>query len=285
MKPILISSTITLIIGFSFGWLFKSSSQEIEDTPKLITQNSNQNNSTSPADNNTPPGKPSRPISNNPDRTLRTDPYIPTTSDAKLEAKWLHLSETLSLTPEQNKTLAAIIEKNHPDNTGETSLQDAISTAGKNLEASILSSLTPEQQKKFKDLQNRNLQNQLSAKAMRFYSDELADLDLTPQQREQALETLTLEYQQQAESIPNSTRLLLSGSFLPVTGNTIADDGFLLLDNLVKTIDPQQIAEARRTEIQNKSTRFQNILTPAQLQIYQQKVQESLNNLQQIFPH
>lgn len=264
--------------------MFKSAFQQLESvsTPPIVQKSPDRKAQTNSDYSSPIPNRPDLPENKIPSTKPTGTGPLPVASDSELNAKWMRLSELLTLTPEQVKAIEAVINENQPDKTGETTVKDAFRVAGEKLEAALLASLTSEQQTAFKDLQKRTLQNQSNAKAMRQYADELAALDLTPEQRLETITILAQEIEKQSSAIPNSTRLLLSGSFLPIPNTTISQDGILLLNTIDENTGFEEIAETRRAEMEQKMKQFEGILTPAQLQIYQENVKKSLEHLNQI---
>lgn len=290
IKHTLFTVLIALGIGFAAGWAISSANRDLESfSPEKVIA------SVPPPRENTPPAVPDRDLPDDPGNPPRDRPSqnpagrIPETSDSEIRAKWMRLSEVLDLTPEQSKAVEAVIAETRPDTAGETSLKEAIRAAGEQLQADLLATLTPEQQQEFKELQRRSRENMVETKAQTQLGEEFGHLDLTAAQREQALGLIRSSIEEKTASIPDSARLFLAGSVLPLEEKPrIDEDGLLLLDLLSETTPAGQpasfesVAEQRKAEIESRMSRFEGILTPAQLASYRLGLEESLANLEKI---
>lgn len=225
-----------------------------------------------------------------PNRNPIPDPAKPPESVEKAEqAKWNRLIEVLNLDATQAKILEAAITEAEPIPAEGQQLETAYSAAGEKLQAKILSILNEDQNKAFKELQQRSLKNHLHAKSMQQYVQELGKLDLDASQMDRALGVLLEREEEQAAGIPSSTRLMLDGSVLPIGDRRISDDGLTLLRKLAATDNSgtpgiAEIAEIHRAEMQRRMSQFEGILTPAQLERYQAGILESSENLDLINP-
>lgn len=205
------------------------------------------------------------------------------------QAKWQRLIEVLGLSNDQAKTLEATITESEPTPAEGQALDTAYAETGKKLQAKINATLNEEQTKAFKELQERSLKNQLVSKAMQQYRQELGNFDLSEAQMKQALEVLVDHEKAESVSIPNSTRLLLDGSVLPIGGRRISDDSFTLLRKLGSPdsgapVGIEEVAAIQRTEMERRMTQYKGILTTAQLERYQAGIKESSENLDIISP-
>jgi len=292
MKPILISSAIALIIGFIGGWAIKSADQDLESfSPDKVIASvppSKPRSDSSPVipERETPPAgttmpKGPRPMPNPPAE-------LPETSEAEERAKWMRLSELLDLSTDQSKAIEAAITENRPDQTGETSPNAAVRTAGEQLQVNILATLTPEQQQSFRELQDRSRRNMIESRAQKSLSDELGNIDLDGAQREQVLDLIRSREEQETASISNATRLLLTNSFLPVGNDSqLTEDGILTLDLLANAPAGQEnsfeaLMRQRQEQIESRMSTFEDILTPAQMTSYRLSLEESLANFEKI---
>lgn len=297
MKTILISSAISIAIGFSFGWMMHSATSDLESIEKRLVATGNDRkrppsgNSGSQLD--IPPDRIGPGGTDNPLPTHQEAPHgnaKPPESAVKAEqAKWKRLIEVLGLDATQAKALEAAITEAEPAPAEGEPLDAAYETAGKGLEAKILSLLNENQAKAFKELQERSLNNQLNSKSMHHYVQELGKLDLDSAQKDKALEVLLNREKEQAAAIPASTRLLLDGSVLPVGDLHISDDAFILLRKLSENngggvAGIEEVAAIHRAEMARKMSQFEGILTPAQLERYQAGVMEFSENLDLIVP-
>lgn len=292
-KPILISTVLALLLGFSLGWLLRPASHtEIID----VTSNDASAPRDTASDNPSlsrphPKPKPSIPSSNPeplpPQLSSNTKP--PESLQKAEEAKWLHVIEILNLNSDQVKALEAAIAENRPIPDENTPMDAAYAEAGERLEQAILAMLTPEQQVAFRETQQRALDNRIEVKAQEKYSESLAYLDLTSAQREQTLNVLRRQAKQDASTLSSGTRLLLGGSFLPIGDEKTTDESFELMGQLQLKAGEEpptfeKIAAMHRAELERRMTQFEGILTSGQLAIYRAQLSQSMENLDILSP-
>jgi hypothetical protein len=289
LKTILISSAVSLAIGFTFGWLIKSASAELDSIVTVTAPDK-------------PAPRPPGPIADvTPDRE-RPD-HLPTAIDPPKgppagtaavppsvkradRAKWMRLIEVLDLDDGQTKALEAALAEALPKTDTGKSPEIAYTEAGRRLEINILALLNPEQRDAFAALQRRAAANRIEVSAQEAYARELGELDLSAEQREQALDLLRERAEQTAAEIPPSTRLLLAGSFLPI-GNEIFSENSI---RLLLQLSPQEtgdatldkLAEKRRAEAEEKAALFEGVLTPAQLELYRSRLSQTPDILDRI---
>lgn len=199
-------------------------------------------------------------------------------------ARWMRLIETLGLKDDQAKSIEAAISENVPSPREGQQLDAAYEDAGAKLEVAILASLDEAQISEFREIEKRNWETRIESAATERFGKELAGLDLTAAQREQALQVLRTSVAEERSSIPGSARLLLSGSFLPVAGNALSEQAILNLRKLGEAVGIEEIAASHRADLERRMTLFEGILTPAQLQLQQAGVMESAENLDIISP-
>ena len=290
MKTILISSALSLAIGFTFGWLIKSASADLDSfVPPQTGQN-------------IPTPRPAGGTADSPPERVRPDrpssqagptkgapigtATVPEAAKRADRAKWMRLIEVLGLTPEQAKALEAAMAEALPEPEPGESPDAAFAEAGARLEKNILALLGDEQRKAFAEMQRRAAENRIELKAQLTYSQELGELDLSPEQRAQALELLRGRAQRISADIPPSTRLLLAGTFLPVGDVNFSEDAIRLLRQLSPqdsgdvTLD--KLAEKRRADADEKAKLFEGVLTPAQLELYRSRISQGPEILDQL---
>lgn len=191
----------------------------------------------------------------------------------------MQLIEVLGLNDEQAKALEAAMAESLPKSETGKSPEIAYSEAGSLLEKNIRALLDADQRKAFAEMQRRAMNNQIELSAQQTYSQELGELDLSPEQRGQALDLLRGRAKQISTDIPPSTRLLLTGSFLPISDLTFSEDAIRLLRQLSPQdsgdITLDKLAEKRRAEAEEKAALYESFLTPAQLELYRSRISES----------
>jgi hypothetical protein len=293
LKTILISSAVSLAIGFTFGWLIKSASNDLESFSPNIPLQANPIARARPADTGTDPitkrdkpsseQSPGRPTTVLPNGTAEAPP-----AEGKEDrAKWMRLIEVLGLDADQSKSLEAAIAEAIPSSGTDEPLDMVFAEAGARLEKSILAMLTPEQSEAFGKLQQRALENRIEVTAQQSYGQELGNLDLSSEQREQALGVLREQARKAETSIPASTRLLLTDSILPVGENGFSPDAIRLLREINTPVDSgnaafEKLILARKAEIEQKMNAYEGILTPAQIARFRVQLSESSDILDQI---
>jgi len=294
LKTILISSAVSIAIGFTFGWMIRSATVHLEtiETELVVDKPKRP----APRSENLLDIPPERLNPSDIDRAISPNRPIPRESTKPSEAvvnaqqaKWNRLTEVLGLDGAQAKVLEAAIAESEPVPAEGQALDAAYAEAGEKLQATILATLNADQAKAFRELQKRTLQNQLNSKAMQQYVQELGKLDLDPSQLNQATEILLDRALEEAAAIPDSTRLLLDGSVLPIGDRKISANGFTLLRKLATSnsggsMGIQEIAAIQRAEMARQMTQFEGVLTPAQLEIYQAGIKTSSKNLDMIAP-
>ncbi len=290
MKTILISSALSLAIGFTFGWLIKSASTDLESFVPQTGQNTP--TPRPPAPTRTPDAPPERVLPERPSSVgpthappigTATVPGEPTRAD---RAKWMRLIEVLGLNPDQAKALEAAMAESLPKLETEKSPEISYMEAGSLLEKNILALLDADQRKAFADMQRRAMDNRIELSAQQTYMQELGELDLMPEQRALALDLLRDRAKQLSADIPSSARLLLTGSFLPVSERNFSEDAIRLL----RQLSPQysgdaaldKLAEKRRVEAEEKAKLFEEVLTPAQFELYRSRLSQSTEILDQL---
>jgi len=295
MKRTLLTSAILVAFGFAAGWFFKSATQDLATIEQTI--HSVAKRTPPAASQDSPPDSTPPPLAGNSgNRSPGMEPVPgsdgaePPRSSSELDnARWLRLGEVLGLDAGQTKALEALIAESRPDMGNGQNLDTAYAKAGVKLEEKMLAALTPEQREEFKKLQLRDRENRVESKALQSYEAHLGNLDLTANQREQAMDALRQDAEQQVSSIADSTRLLLADSFLPIGDERLTEDGFRLLGQLksspgTQPFDIEALAAIKREEIASKMNRFEGILTPGQLARYRIALEESLANLAKIAP-
>lgn len=290
LKTILISSFVSLVIGFSFGWLIKSASSDLDrfdPEPVINVSPDHTERSTPTPSEHELPGSPS----SNHD-SLKKIPIgtaaVPEAAKQADRAKWIQLIEILGLNDEQAKALEVAMAESLPISVTGQSPEITYIKAGALLEKRILAVLDAGQRKAFAEMQRRAMENRIEIRAQTTYSQELGKLDLSAEQREKALDLLRRREKQIYLDIPSSTRLLLTGSFLPIGDSYFSEDNI----RLQRQISPQdsgditldKLAENRRAEAEEKGILYQSFLTPAQFDLYRSQTSASPDLNEQILP-
>lgn len=290
MKTILLTSAVSVAIGFTFGWLVRSTSLELDSN---LTANPTSNQaSPAPRPTNNPAAtdreKPDRPrgADASPITLLQGTAAIPETHFSPDRGKWMRLIELLGLDDAQAQAIQKALTELRPTAESGMPLDAAYTQAGIELEKRILQLLNSDQQAAFIALQARTLENRSHASALETYAQELADLDLSPDQQQKALSLLRTQAEQASSDIPPATRLLLQGSFLPVGDERLSEHSIRLMRQIASQNNGdatlESIAQQRRAEADAKLREFETILTPAQLELYRAKLAQTPDILDQI---
>lgn len=285
MKPSTLIATGAALAGFSLGWLVKPAG---EAAPVAV-------------ESSTPePGKRGYGKSGERDeRPLVLKPRVGKGSDTRDEktseaeqnfiasfssgkemrrsAGLSRYREALGLSDEQLEQLKPLLEglqQGFPDmkGAGKTPAQ-MVADAGnatRIFEAAVKEILDPEQQQAYEDLKMRKKESSIEAKTADDFADLAGQVDLSPSQREAAMETLR---QLSSESVANRTEGWdLMADTMQLMGGTYAKaleemSGFLDDPEAMKS--PAEIQkrmnEAHRINSEAKISRLATILTPAQL--------------------
>lgn len=292
MKPVLISSAISLAIGFAAGWMIKSASGDLNTVTQVTP---------APIERRPPIAPPQREFPEQPtfpgipdtqqqktDRVMTADDIvIPESAIRADQAKWTRLVEVLGLSTDQSKAIAAILEETKLAPAEGEAPDAAHERMGEQLEKGILAILDPAQQEAFRKFQQRALENKVELLAQKSFSEEIGTLDLTAAQREQALVLLRENAEADVAAISPAIRLTLSGSILPIGNEKFSDEGILLLRKLNSPAihaTMEDVAAIQRAQIEAQMNRYEGILTPGQLEFYRASLGESLENLNLISP-
>ncbi len=200
----------------------------------------------------------------------------------------MRMIEVLGLDTEQAKAFEAAMAESLPKLEVDQSPEIAYIEAGVSLEKNILALLNTDQQKAFAEMQRRAAENRIELNAQQTYSQEFNELDLSPEQRAQALVLLRGQSEKLSADIPPSARLLLKGSFLPIGDLNFSEEAIRLLRQLEPqdsgNITLDKLTEKRRSEAEEKAKLFEGVLTPAQLELYRSRLSETTEILDQLRP-
>lgn len=277
MKPYV--PVLTAVIGIAIGWLAKPASQtpapaapekaapkrEVSALPKRPTPAEEVTFTDRPETRPAPPSL----------RNLR--PSVAASTQSKDEAKMLRLAEALNLTKEQQdailKMIAAAQAAIAPANGAPVELSANLTNAatlGGNIEKSLDGILSPEQAKAFQELRKRSDQNQIEATAQKQLSSYTEQMDLTPEQREKALERLRDSEAEKLASRPAGLSLALDTSVLPMGAAAMNSHSVELMTRLSDStgqdpVEAQRIhMENQRIDLDNQLELYKDILSPAQ---------------------
>ncbi len=292
MKSVLITSLVSIAIGFTGGWLIRSASSDLNTVTRVTPPPIERRPPTAPPQIEVPEERNSPGIPNpRPEKLGKVmtadDIEIPESSIQADKAKWTRLGEVLGLSTDQSKAIAAILAEIKLAPVEGESPDIAYQRMGEQLEKSILATLDPAQQEAFRKFQQRALENKVEVLAQKSLAEEVGNLDLTAAQREQVLSMIRSETQADVATISPATRLTLSGSILPIGNEKFSDEGILLLRKLNSEgnqASMETLSTINRAEIEKQWNRYEGILTPGQLESYRASLGESLENIKILSP-
>ena len=200
--------------------------------------------------------------------------------------KLLRLAEALGLNSEQIKQLETLlVQQRHaasplgptnanrnPKETLETLIRSA-----KEADDQFKSTLSPEQVKALDSLRARQRENQAETRAQNELSELTSRLDLTPAQRESALQVLRAQSTKMQEKFAEGSELISESSLLPLLGAGQFATGSVEAMTLLANDPPSSNAPLARIEkleeiqlkrMHERLAGLSKILTPAQLDQY-----------------
>jgi hypothetical protein len=293
-------ASITAVFGFALGWALKPApKQEALVTESGADAASHQSGRISEIElaaanrarepHVTPPMGDSLPDDIQEPPNASSDLVDRAFKDAAFQrdrGKLLRLAEALGLTNEQIKQLETMLvqQKRAASPLGSPNAnrnpKEALETlirSAKEADEQFKATLTPQQVTALEALRARQRENQAETRAQNELSDLTSRLDLTPAQRESALQVLRAQSTKMQEKFPEGSELIAESSLLPLLGAgqfaTGSVEAMALLSN-----DPPSAFDSRSRmekleEIQLKRMHarlagLSKILTPAQLDQY-----------------
>jgi hypothetical protein len=201
-------------------------------------------------------------------------------ADRAETARLSRLSEALGLSAEQKDTLKALLDIRRDGfrelQGSSTDPGGAIQQAGrseKNFMEDVKKVLDPEQVAAFESFKQREKDNDIEAKAQRDVADLIGQVDLSDQQREQALAVMRQLSEASAAKRPEGWGLMNEAVGM-LGGNQAAvmDDLGDVMDDPSIMKDPQamqqKLLESQRTTTEARVAALKSILTPGQLSQY-----------------
>lgn len=287
MKPQLLYTAAAVIIGFSIAWFLKPSPAPevkkavVAEKPKKTTPTPSTD---SPDDMETPrqstplplPSTSRKAAAGQGDETVRS----------RDEARMIRLAEALGLSEEQQTALGKMIEAAQASSgdapgtpaSAFSSFENAV-TLGGNIEKSLDSIFTPEQAEAFQKLRERNRANQVETTAQKEVSDLTGRIDLTPEQRQKALELVRGKVSERYASWPSGLELTLDTSVLPTGPAAISSSSADSMQFFAESEKDPAAAQTARIEKQRRAlddqlTLYGAILSPGQMALFRTEIDE-----------
>ena len=193
------------------------------------------------------------------------------------EARMLRLTEALGLTIDQQGDVIKIVEDAQAAINGDIPVIEDLNHRGKMIEDGLAKVLSPEQLAKFQEIRVRERENRIEVRAQKMLGLAIDDIDLSPTQREEALDRLKQRSKAELQAIPAAATLLFDKSMLPTHNKELSVEGVLLLakmGEIPQDIDNpmaahQKVIDSQRQELEEVLRCFEGILTPGQMGQYQ----------------
>lgn len=289
MKNSYLFPSVAAALGFAIAWTVKPDSPS---APVAAAPSATAPTSTKPA--RTTAGPRSSAADNRRPKEVNASDFPladqaargPKNSD---EARMLRLVEALGLSVEQQGQLIALIEKVQASANSEIPVLQDLAARGRALEEGLKALLTPEQLAKFEEIRARERDNLVEARSQRMLTDAISQIDLSPDQREEALQRLRQKTRTDMQAIPAAATLLFDKSILPTNKKELSMDGVLLLSQTGDQTFSDNPGEAyetvrrnQRAELEEVLECFDGILTPAQMAQYQALLAESKSTMEKM---
>ncbi|MES2921096.1 MAG: hypothetical protein V4819_06110 [Verrucomicrobiota bacterium] len=280
MKSQYLLPAATAILGFSIAWLAKpdgtpaTTGTKIEDAAAPRTARPD------------PVSRPSSGDGKRPKDVKASDFPLADQADqgpkSRDEAKMLRLTEALGLSIEQQGEIIALIESVQASASDTVPALEDLTTRGMAVEEGLAKLLTPAQLAKFQEVRERERENQIEGRSQEMLKGAIAEIDLSPAQRDEVLARLRQKSKADLQSIPSAATLLFDKSMLPTGGKELSADGILLLAKMGEQVAVgdagaayQKILERQRGELEELLQCFDGILTPGQMGQYQAALAET----------
>lgn len=306
MKPTALIATFTAIGGFALGWLVKpapdpaSDSQAVAETSKARQDTKSRDRSETLTLKRRGTGGGTNPgIPEDPDRVAGQVKYARSMKNA-LEvaenARLGRLSEALGLSLEQQEAMASLLSGRRDGfrelmGSGKTAA-DMVAEAGnaeRIFQQEVAKVLDPEQLEAMKAKMDREKEGDIHARASRDFADLSSQIDLSPEQREKALESFVGASKAAADKRPEGWAIM-SESFDMFGGSYsgVMDDMGDMLNQPDILKNPQAMYKYRMLSQQKAAERtlgqLSGILTPAQLAQYRSTLTSRLTMAEQMIP-
>ncbi|MEK7949383.1 hypothetical protein [Luteolibacter soli] len=195
-------------------------------------------------------------------------------------ARLSRLSEALGLSVDQKETLRVLLANRRDgfrelagsNNDPAAAIRQA-SISEKNFMEDMKKVLDPEQVTALENFKQREKDNDIEAKAQRDVADLIGQVDLSEEQRDQALEVMRKLSETSAAKRPEGWGLMNEGfGLLGGSQGSVLEDLGDVMDDPAIMKDPQAIqrrlVEAQRTTAEARISSLKSILTPGQLSQY-----------------
>lgn len=205
------------------------------------------------------------------------------------ESKMLRLTEALDLSFDQQGAIISALEETKSTGNDDIPALDDFLIRGSQLEEKLAAILSPEQLANFEELRVRERENLIESRAQKSLNSAIAEIDLSPGQREDVLARLRQLEKERIQSIPGAAALLLKTSVLPSEDNELTVDGLLVLNEINEnqpTADPhethQNVMRRHKEVLERQLECFDGILSPAQMGQYYASINAQITRLDRL---
>jgi hypothetical protein len=305
MKSSKLIITATALTGFSAGWLLKPAGEAVAAGPSAPE---------SAGTRSAAPGGKSRERDDRPlilkargSGEMAADPErvsaqvafergFGSATERAENARLSRLTEALGLSPEQQATMEVLLANRRDGfrdlNGGGLSpseMVDQAARAEQGFEQQVAKLLDPEQADAFAALREREKANSIESKAQRDLADLIGQIDLSSDQRDQALEALRGGSAEAIDKLPAGWSLM-NEAFSKLGGAhamVLEEMGEFMGDDAVMG-DTQEfhrrLVQSKRDAMERSLAKLAPILTPGQLAQYRSTLEARLTFIEQVTP-
>lgn len=212
------------------------------------------------------------------------------------KARLMRIAEALGLSPEQQATMEVLLANRRDGfrdlqggGKNPAEIVEQAARAERGFQEQVAKLLDPEQAAALSDLRQREHDNEVEARAQRDLADLIGLVDLSPEQRDQALATLrngsaeAIAKRPEGWSVMNETLDILGGQ----TASVFEDMGDFMADPESLT-NPGEIhrrlVQSQRDATERKLRELAGILTPGQLAQYRATLEARAGFMEQFTP-
>jgi hypothetical protein len=305
MKPSTLIATAAALTGFATGWLLKPSGEPAVAGPDAAESSGKRA---------APAGGKSRERDDRPlilkargSGEMAADPErasaqvafqrgFGSATERAENARLSRLTEALGLSPQQQATMEVLLANRRDGfrdlNGGGLSSSEMVDQAARAeqaFEQQVAKLLDPEQADAFAALREREKENSIESKAQRDLADLIGQIDLSADQREQALEALRGGSAEAIEKLPAGWSLMnesfskLGGAHAAVLeemGEFMGDDDAMSNSQEFH----RRLVQSKREAMERSLARLAPILTPGQLAQYRSTLEARLTFIEQVPP-
>ncbi|MEM9235316.1 MAG: hypothetical protein AAGB14_00955 [Verrucomicrobiota bacterium] len=300
MKPSTLIALGTAVVGFALGWIIKPSAEpEVssgtsKEPPARVRPDHSE--LIAPASRKRAPERVETPDVNDlanaeiPEggpASLKREEIVSQMAGKRDRARLARLAEALGLEDDQIEAIAALVSKyKGATSAGSEDLLDEAANGGGEFEKALLALLDNDQKGRLEAFKTRTAENRIESGAQQDLALVMSTVDLSTEQRSQALVAFRERIVETNPPAPSSWNLVTGRGYAGIGGGTSAVYRDLFSDPSVAN-DPAEFAQRLQQEQQRladeKIEVLQEVLTPAQLAAYRAMLEASYNPRLSIF--